>query len=176
MLYLFSWLSTFKMGGQNSHNTQNTKPVTISTLFHNLNNKESKQERNTYFPSINKILPNELLKKILGYLDYKSLCNALQTCRHWKEIIDEFNFVKEASSKLFFILLEKIQLVKLVYIFRKNVLHYYSWRFQTWFSCWTLNRTTGNQTITKFAKIHNLVFPSNAQQWNHSSMWRQKKF
>ena len=94
------------MGGQNSHNTQNTKPVTISTLFHNLNNKETKQERNTYFPSLNKILPNEILKKILGYLDYKSLCNALQTCKHWKEIIDEFNFVTEALSKLSLILLE----------------------------------------------------------------------
>ena len=106
MLYLVSCLPTFKMGGQNSHNTQNTKSVTISNLFHNLNNKKSKQERNKYFPSLNKILPNEILKKILGYLDYKSLCNALQSCKHWKEIIDEFNFVKEASSKLSLILLE----------------------------------------------------------------------
>ena len=92
------------MGGQNSHNTQNTKSVTISTLFPNLNNKESKQEWTIYFSSLNKILPNEILKKILGYLDYKNVHNALQTCKHWKEIIDEFNFVKEASSKLFFIL------------------------------------------------------------------------
>ena len=89
------------MGGQNSHNTQNTKSVTISTLFPNLNNKESKQERNTYFPSINKIIPNEILKKILGYLDYKNVCNALQTCKHWRQIVDEFRFVEEASSKLF---------------------------------------------------------------------------
>ena len=52
----------------------------------------------------NLILPTEMLKKIMEYLDFKSLCNGIQTCKRWKEIIDEFELVKKASSKYDYII------------------------------------------------------------------------
>lgn len=51
-------------------------------------------------PMVNHVLPTEILKKILGKLDFKSLNFAKQTCKHWKEIIVVFELVKHASSKL----------------------------------------------------------------------------
>ena len=48
---------------------------------------------------INQVLPTEMLKKILEKLDIRSLIIARQTCLRWKEIIDKFKFVEEASSK-----------------------------------------------------------------------------
>ena len=55
-------------------------------------------ERKT-FPSINQVLPTEILKIILEKLDFKSLGQAKQTCKHWKVIINEFKLVHQASSK-----------------------------------------------------------------------------
>ena len=51
--------------------------------------------------SINKVdeLPTEILKKILQKLAIRSLFPARQTCRRWKEIIDKFEFLGQASSK-----------------------------------------------------------------------------
>ena len=51
-------------------------------------------------PSINQVLPTEMLKKILEKLDYKNLLSAKKTCRHWKNIIVEFDFEKKASGKI----------------------------------------------------------------------------
>ena len=70
-------------------------------LLKTTENDASKQkETNTIdVPLINKVLPTETLKKILEYLDYKSLCYAKQTFKHWKDIIDEFKLVKHALSK-----------------------------------------------------------------------------
>ena len=51
---------------------------------------------------INKIIPTEVLKKIMANLDYKSLCHARRTCKYWKEILDEFDLVEPALSKFFF--------------------------------------------------------------------------
>ena len=51
-------------------------------------------------PSINQVFPTEMLKKILGNLDYKSLLNAKKTCRLWRDIIVEFGFEKQASGKI----------------------------------------------------------------------------
>ena len=51
-------------------------------------------------PSINKVFPTEMLKKILGNLDFKSLLSAKETCRLWKDIIVEFDFEKQASGKI----------------------------------------------------------------------------
>ena len=48
---------------------------------------------------INQVLPTEMLKKILEKLHIRSLIIARQTCMRWKEIIDKFKFVEEASSK-----------------------------------------------------------------------------
>ena len=50
--------------------------------------------------TINDDLPTEILKKILEKLDIKSLCLARQTCKRWKAIVDGFELVEEASSKM----------------------------------------------------------------------------
>ena len=59
----------------------------------------NKAEIKDMLPSINQVLPTEMLKKILENLDVKSLCFSKQTCKHWKDIIDEFELVKKASGK-----------------------------------------------------------------------------
>ena len=53
------------------------------------------------FRFINQVLPTEMLKKILELLDIKSLYFAKLSCKRWKDIIDEFELVNEASSKFF---------------------------------------------------------------------------
>ena len=63
-----------------------------------LSGKNVTEKNKTVFLSINK-LPPEMLKKILGMLDIKSLCFARRTCKYWKQIIDEYNIMKEALSK-----------------------------------------------------------------------------
>ena len=52
-------------------------------------------------PLINKVLPTEMLKKILENLDCKSLCNAKHAFKRWKDIIDEFKFVEQSLGKNF---------------------------------------------------------------------------
>ena len=49
---------------------------------------------------INQVLPTEILRLILQKLDIKSLCYARCVCKRWMEIIDKFELVKEAASKL----------------------------------------------------------------------------
>ena len=49
---------------------------------------------------INRVLPTEILRKILQKSDIKSLCMARQVCKRWKAIIDGFHLVEEASSKI----------------------------------------------------------------------------
>ena len=39
------------------------------------------------FSLMNKVLPIEILKKILEQLDVRSVCLAKQTCKYWNEII-----------------------------------------------------------------------------------------
>ena len=51
------------------------------------------------FPLINNVLPPEILKKILEWLDIKSLLNARLTCRRWKLIIDNCDIMEKALSK-----------------------------------------------------------------------------
>ena len=51
-------------------------------------------------PLINRVLPTEMLKKILEKLDYKSLCNAKHAFKRWKDIIDEFKFVEQSLGKI----------------------------------------------------------------------------
>jgi len=60
--------------------------------------KNFTEENKTVFLPINK-LPPEMLKKILGMLDIKSLCFARRTCKHWKQIID-YNIMEEAKKKI----------------------------------------------------------------------------
>ena len=47
-------------------------------------------------PLINRVLPIEMLKKVLELLDYKSLCYAKNSFNRWKDIIDEFKLVEHA--------------------------------------------------------------------------------
>ena len=49
---------------------------------------------------INNVLPPEILKKILEWLDIKNLVIARSTCKHWKLIIDNCNIMEEALSKI----------------------------------------------------------------------------
>ena len=51
------------------------------------------------FYIINQVLPIEILRKVLQYLDLKSLYTAKQVCKQWKEVIDWFELLKEATSK-----------------------------------------------------------------------------
>ena len=51
-------------------------------------------------PLINRVLPTEMLKKILENLDYKSLCNAKHAFKRLKDIIDEFKFVEQSLGKI----------------------------------------------------------------------------
>ena len=71
-------------------------------LFKTTENDASKRKEvsNTIdLPFINKVLPTEMLKKILEQLDYKSLCYAKQSFKHWKNIIEEFKLVEHALGK-----------------------------------------------------------------------------
>ena len=58
-----------------------------------------KAEVKKMLPPINQVLPTEMLKKILGNLDYRSLLIAKKTCRLWQNIIFEFDFEKQTSGK-----------------------------------------------------------------------------
>ena len=71
-------------------------------------------------PLINRVLPNEILKKILQHLDYKSLCYAKQSFKHWKDIIDEFKLVEHAISKFLQFYCNHIYLISIIFHFRKN--------------------------------------------------------
>ena len=71
------------------------------------------------FPSVNQVLPTEVLKKILKNLDFRSLCYALQTCKRLKEIINGFEFVKLSQSK-FFLFYQKFDIVHNIKIFDLN--------------------------------------------------------
>ena len=48
---------------------------------------------------IHDILPPEMVEKILKFLNYKDIFQAQLICKRWKEIIDNGNLVKNASSK-----------------------------------------------------------------------------
>ena len=50
--------------------------------------------------SINKVLPAEMLEKILGMLDIESLVKARLTCKRWKLIIDNCDIMEKALSKI----------------------------------------------------------------------------
>ena len=51
------------------------------------------------FPLINEVLPPEILKKILEWLDIKNLVIARLTCKRWKLIIDNCDIMEKALSK-----------------------------------------------------------------------------
>ena len=59
------------------------------------------ERKRIMFQSINQVLPTEMLKKILEFLDIKSLFFAKLSCKRWKAIIDEFELVKKAMSKFY---------------------------------------------------------------------------
>ena len=45
------------------------------------------------------ILPPEMVEKILKLLTFKDICRAQLTCKRWKEIIDQGNFMKKIKGK-----------------------------------------------------------------------------
>ena len=52
------------------------------------------------FLMINNVLPPEILKNILKWLDIKNLVKARLTCKRWKLIIDNCKIMEEALSKI----------------------------------------------------------------------------
>ena len=57
-------------------------------------------EENTIdFVLINEVLPPEIMGQILEMSDFKSLCFARLTCKHWKLIIDSCNIMEKVLSK-----------------------------------------------------------------------------
>ena len=70
----------------------------MKRLMRLLNLKASGTNK-TMVNRVNHVLPTEILKKILGKLDFKSLGLARQTCKRWKEIIDAFELMKQAYRK-----------------------------------------------------------------------------
>ena len=75
------------------------------------------------FPLVNNVLPPEILKKIFEWLDIKSLCYARQTCKRWKQIIDDFNIMNDALSKIS--MSNKLEdLVLPIYMFDMNFSHF----------------------------------------------------
>ena len=81
-------------------NQQKTRSENISSVSQRKNKSTyavGEMAKQTLF--VNQAFPTEILKKILERLDIKSLCSAKQTCKHWKNIIDTFKFLENASSK-----------------------------------------------------------------------------
>ena len=76
---------------------------------------------------INEVLPPELLKKIMENLGFKSLVSALQSCKYWKGIIDAFELQNKALRKCLDLSSTRLILLKIVFIFRENILHSDCW-------------------------------------------------
>ena len=57
------------------------------------------------FSVIHNILPPEILEKILKFLTCRDICQAMLTCRKWKEITDKGNLLTKALGMTFFNLL-----------------------------------------------------------------------
>ena len=72
------------------------------------------EENEIDFPSINKVLPPEIFEIILEWLDIKSLWYARQTCKHWKQIIDNCKALSKISDKG----IERLCKIKYVYMFK----------------------------------------------------------
>ena len=53
--------------------------------------------------SIHEVLPKEIMVIILKKLDYTSIKVAKGTCKKWKEIIDDFRLVENASCMFTYI-------------------------------------------------------------------------
>ena len=62
-------------------------------------------ENTIHFVLINEVLPPEIMGQILEMSDYKSLCSARLTCKHWKLIIDSCNIMEKVMSKISLVLM-----------------------------------------------------------------------
>ena len=59
----------------------------------------SVQVKKRILSNVEKILPPEMVEKILKLLTCRDICQAKLICRRWKEIIDKGNLVKKALGK-----------------------------------------------------------------------------
>ena len=131
-----------------------------------------------FFSMINKVLPPEMLKKVLELLDIQSLCYARQTCQHWKLIIDSCNIMKDVLGKIlksnYWKEFAGLKIPFIIIIFRKNIL-YNCFRWWRKHYCWSHNRRPRNQTASKFAWWSwDLI--SGSAQWNYVIQWRILQF
>ena len=58
------------------------------------------KEKKIKLSTIHDILPQEMVEKILKFLNYKDICQAQLVCRKWKDIIDNGNLMKKASGDI----------------------------------------------------------------------------
>ena len=57
------------------------------------------QAKNKRLSDVEKILPPEMLEKILKLLNFKDICRANLVCKRWNEIIVKGNLLKRALGK-----------------------------------------------------------------------------
>ena len=72
---------------------QKTKLGGILDHFTKIRNSEREKKL------VNNILPPEMVEKILKLLTFKDICRAQLTCKRWKEIVDQGNFMKKIKGK-----------------------------------------------------------------------------
>ena len=57
----------------------------------------------------------DVLEKIFQYLDFRSLCSAEMTCRHWKDVINQRRLYWQLSKKL-----SKLNVPKMLHLNRNQ--------------------------------------------------------
>ena len=92
----------------------------MNLLSHNPSEEKGAKQAEMDFSLINQLLPTEVLKKILEKLDFEGIRLAKLICTHWRDIIDGFKLVKQASSMF----LEYCVKTDTMYIFDLNCFHF----------------------------------------------------
>ena len=59
----------------------------------------SDQTKKRRLSDVEKVLPPEMVEKILKLLNFKDICQAQLVCKRWKSIIVKGNVLKRASGK-----------------------------------------------------------------------------
>ena len=60
----------------------------------------SDQTKKRRLSDVVKILPSEMVEKIIKLLNFKDICQAQLVCKRWKEIIVKGNLVKKVAGKM----------------------------------------------------------------------------
>ena len=86
--------------------SQKTKLRKMLNQFTNISRKRkpdsqinSVQKKKRRLSDVEKIIPSEMVEKILKLLNFKDICQAQLVCKRWKEIIVKGSLVKKVASK-----------------------------------------------------------------------------